>query len=184
MSRVQQNMPVFVMSGLLLVYGLIASSGALLPTMKYLHTHKTMDLQVTMCLILAGIGLFGAVVSSLKEPGDSLCDRFFLQPIGGIIFLLLLAMFIRWYAEPMVKLWSSALAPVLGFKIYKVLNLNYVVLGLLVGVVVTNSVGIPKFAAPGVKCARFVLKMGVIMLGARYSSLQSLQSLVSTAYGS
>ena len=169
MSRVQQNMPVFVMSGLLLVYGLIASSGALLPTMKYLHTHKTMDLQVTMCLILAGIGLFGAVVSSLKEPGDSLFDRFFLQPIGGIIFLLLLAMFIRWYAEPMVKLWSSALAPVLGFKIYKVLNLNYVVLGLLVGVVVTNSVGIPKFAAPGVKCARFVLKMGVIMLGARYS---------------
>ncbi len=169
MSRVQQNMPVFVMSGLLLVYGLIASSGALLPTMKYLHTHKTMDLQVTMCLILAGIGLFGAVVNSLKEPGDSLFDRFFLQPIGGIIFLLLLAMFIRWYAEPMVKLWSSALAPVLGFKLYKVLNLNYVVLGLLVGVVVTNTVGIPKFAGPGVKCARFVLKMGVIMLGARYS---------------
>lgn len=169
MSRVQQNMPLFVMSGLLLVYGLIASSGALLPTMKYLHTHKTMDLQVTMCLILAGIGLFGAVVNSFKESGDSLVDRFFLQPLGGIIFLLLLAMFIRWYAEPMVKIWSSALAPVLGFKIYKVLNLNYVVLGLLVGVVVTNSVGIPKFAAPGVKCARFVLKMGVIMLGARYS---------------
>ena len=169
MSRVQQNMPVFIMSGLLLVYGLIASSGALLPTMKYLHTHKTMDLQVTMCLILAGIGILGAVINSFKEPGDSLFDRFFLQPLGGIIFLLLLAMFIRWYAEPMVKIWSTALAPILGFKIYKVLNLNYVVLGLLVGVVVTNSVGIPKFAAAGVKCARFVLKMGVIMLGARYS---------------
>lgn len=162
-------MPVFIMSGLLLVYGLIASSGALLPMMKYLHTHKTMDLQVTMCLILAGIGLFGAVINSFREPGNSLFDRFFLQPLGGIIFLLLLAMFIRWYAEPMVKIWSAALAPVLGFKIYKVLNLNYVVLGLLVGVLVTNTVGIPKFAASGVKCARFVLKMGVIMLGARYS---------------
>ena len=169
MSRTQQNMPVFIMSGLLLVYGLIASSGALLPMMKYLHTHKTMDLQVTMCLILAGIGLFGAVINSFREPGNSLFDRFFLQPLGGIIFLLLLAMFIRWYAEPMVKIWSAALAPVLGFKIYKVLNLNYVVLGLLVGVLVTNTVGIPKFAASGVKCARFVLKMGVIMLGARYS---------------
>lgn len=169
MSRAQQNMPVFIMSGLLLVYGLIASSGALLPTMKYLSTHKTMDLQVTMCLLLAGFGLVGALINSFKESGDSLFDRFFLQPLGGIIFLLLLAMFIRWYAEPMVKIWSSALAPVLGFKIYKILNLNYVVLGLLVGVAVTNTVGIPKFAAPGVKCARFVLKMGVIMLGARYS---------------
>ncbi|PHR28455.1 MAG: putative sulfate exporter family transporter [Desulfotalea sp.] len=169
MSRVQQNMPVFIMSALLLAYGLIASSGVLLPTMKYLHTHKTMDLQATMCLIIAAIGLFGAIVSSVKKPSDGLFDRFFLQPLGGIIFLLLLAMFIRWYAEPMVKLWSSALAPLLGFKLYKVLNLNYVVLGLLVGVVVTNTIGIPKFAAPGVKCARFVLKMGVIMLGARYS---------------
>nr|MDJ0989542.1 putative sulfate exporter family transporter [Desulfobacterales bacterium] len=59
--------------------------------------------------------------------------------------------------------------PILGFKIYKVLNLNYVVLGILVGVLITNTIGIPSFAAAGVKTARFVLKMGVIMLGARYS---------------
>ncbi len=169
MSQIQKNMPVFIMSGVLLIYGLIANSGALLPTMKYLHTHKTMDMQVTMCLIIAGIGLVGALINSFKEPGTSSFDRFFLQPLGGIILLLLLAMFIRWYAEPMVKIWSKALEPSLGFGIYKVLNLNYVILGLLVGVIVTNTVGIPKFAAPGVKCARFVLKMGVIMLGARYS---------------
>jgi len=169
MTRTQENMPVFIMSGILLIYGFIAKSGVLLPMMKYLSTHKTMDLQVTMCLLLAGIGLAGAIINSFKEKGTSIFDRFFLQPLGGIIFLLVLAMFIRWYAEPMVKIWSKALAPTLGFAIYKVLNLNYVVLGLLVGVVVTNTIGIPKFAGPGVKCARFVLKMGVIMLGARYS---------------
>lgn len=169
MSQIQKNMPVFVMSGVLLIYGLIANSGALLPMMKYLHTHKTMDMQVTMCLVIAGIGLAGALINSLKKQGSSSFDRFFLQPLGGIILLLLLAMFIRWYAEPMVKIWSKALAPSFGFEIYKVLNLNYVILGLLVGVIVTNTFGIPKFAAPGVKCARFVLKMGVIMLGARYS---------------
>ena len=169
MSQIQKNMPVFIMSGVLLIYGLIANSGALLPMMKYLHTHKTMDMQVTMCLVIAGIGLAGAFINCFKEPGTGTFDRFFLQPLGGIILLLLLAMFIRWYAEPMVKIWSKALEPAMGFGIYKVLNLNYVILGLLVGVVVTNTVGIPKFAAPGVKCARFVLKMGVIMLGARYS---------------
>ncbi len=169
MTRTKENMPVFIMSGVLLIYGLIAQSGVLLPMMKYLSTHKTMDLQVTMCLLLAGIGIAGATINSFKAKGHSIFDRFFLQPLGGIIFLLVLAMFIRWYAEPMVKIWSKALAPTLGFAIYKVLNLNYVVLGLLVGVVVTNTIGIPKFAGPGVKCARFVLKMGVIMLGARYS---------------
>ncbi|WP_163340125.1 YeiH family protein [Desulfopila sp. IMCC35008] len=169
MSNAQRNMPVFIMSGILLIYGLIASSGALLPVMKYLSTHKTMDLQVTLSLIIAGVGILGAVINTVREPQDTILDRFFLRPIGGIILLLALAMFIRWYAEPMVKIWSKALEPVLGFAIYKIMNLNYVVLGLLTGVVITNTVGIPKFAGEGVKCARFVLKMGVIMLGARYS---------------
>jgi len=168
-SRVQNNMPVFIMSGVLLIYGLIAMSGALLPTMKYLSAHKTMDLQVMMCLIVAGIGFLGGIINTVREPGNTYFDRFFLQILGGIIMMLILAMFIRWYLEPMVKIWAKALAPVIGFNAYKILNLNYVVLGLLVGVFVTNTVGIPKFAAPGVKCARFVLKMGVIMLGARYS---------------
>lgn len=169
MSRAQQNMPVFIMSGILLLYGLVASADLLLPLMKYLKTHKSMDLQVTLSLILAGVGLFGAIINTVREPGNTLFDRFFLRPLGGIILLLILAMVIRWYAEPMVKIWSKALEPVLGFKIYKILNLNYVVLGLLTGVLITNTIGIPKFAGDGVKCARFVLKMGVIMLGARYS---------------
>ncbi len=168
-SRVKDNMPVFIMSGVLLVYGLIAMSGALLPMMKTLSTHKTMDLQVTMSFIVAAVGFLGAGINTVREPGKSLFDRFFLQIVGGIILMLILAMAIRWYLEPLVKIWTKALAPVIGFNAYKILNLNYVVLGLLVGVVVTNTVGIPKFAAPGVKCARFVLKMGVIMLGARYS---------------
>ncbi|WP_457575383.1 YeiH family protein [Desulfomarina sp.] len=168
-SRIKDNMPLFVMSGILLIYGLIAMTGALLPTMKYLHTHKTMDFQVTMCFIVAAFGFLGALINTFREPGNTLFDRFFLQIVGGIILMLVLAMVIRWYLEPMVKIWTKALAPVIGFNAYKILNLNYVVLGLLVGVFVTNTIGIPKFAAPGVKCARFVLKMGVIMLGARYS---------------
>ena len=169
MTQEKNNMPFFVIGGLMIVYALIASTGALLPLMKYLHTHKTMDLQVTMGFICGGLAIFGAIVNSVRKPGNTAFDRFFLEPLPGILFLLLLAMFIRWYAEPMVKIISKNLVPVLGFKIYKVLNLNYVVLGLLVGVIITNTYGIPKFAAPGVKTARFVLKMGVIMLGARYS---------------
>ncbi len=168
-SRVSQNMPLFIMSGVLLVYGLIVQTGVLLPMMEALKTHKTMDLQGIMCLVIAAIGFFAATMNTVRAPGNTLVDRYFLNVVGGIVMLLMLAMVIRWYAEPAVKIWSKAMEPVFGFAIYKILNLNYVVLGLLVGVVMTNTIGIPKFAGPGVKCARFVLKMGVIMLGARYS---------------
>jgi uncharacterized integral membrane protein (TIGR00698 family) len=169
MVNVQENKPLFIISGLMILYALIASSGALHPIMKFLHTAKTADLQVTMGFVAGGLGLLGALINSVRKPGDTIIDRFVLQPLGGILMILLIAMAIRWYVEPVVKLISHSLQPVLGFKIYKVLNLNYVILGLLAGVLITNTYGIPKFAQAGVKCARFVLKMGVIMLGARYS---------------
>ncbi len=169
MANAKNNMPVFIFSGVLIVYGLITSTGVLIPMMKYLNTHKSMDLQVTMCLTVGVLGFIGGAVNSIREPRDSNLDRFFLQPLPGIILLLVLAMAIRWYLEPLVIIWSDGLESAIGFSIYEVLNLNYVVLGILVGVVVTNTIGIPAFAAAGVKTARFVLKMGVIMLGARYS---------------
>ncbi|RTZ97068.1 MAG: putative sulfate exporter family transporter [Deltaproteobacteria bacterium] len=169
MAETQKNTPLFVMGGILLVYGFIANTGVLLPVMKYLHTHKYLDLQVIMCLVLGALGILGGIVNSVRKPQNTTLDRFVLQPLGGVLLLLILAMAIRWYLEPMVKILSKNLQPTLGFKIYKVLNLNYVVLGILVGVLITNTIGIPKFAAAGVKTARFVLKMGVIMLGARYS---------------
>ena len=169
MSQIKEQMPTYIMGGSLLVYGLIAQSGALEPMAKYLHTHKTIDLQITMALIIGCIAIIGALVNTVKKPGSSNLDTFLLQPLGGIVLILVMAMAIRWYAEPLMKIISKGLEPTFGFKIYKVLNLNYVVLGILAGVLLTNTWGIPKFAGPGVKCARFVLKMGVIMLGARYS---------------
>lgn len=169
MPRMKDNMPTLIMGVFLIIYGLIVKTEALLPVMKYLHTHKSMDLQVTLCLIMGVMALVGALINSSKKPSDSLFDHFFLQPLGGVIMIMVIAMAIRWYLEPLVIIMSASLESVLGFGVYKVLNLNYVVLGILAGVVLTNSYGIPKFAEAGVKCARFVLKMGVIMLGARYS---------------
>ncbi|MBU1231617.1 MAG: putative sulfate exporter family transporter, partial [Proteobacteria bacterium] len=160
MPRVKDHMPVLIMGGLLIIYGLIVKTGILLPMMKYLHTHKAMDLQMTLTLIVGGIVIVGALINSVKEPGNSILDRFFLQPLGGIVLILVMAMAIRWYLEPLVKIMSDSLQPLLGFNVYKVLNLNYVVLGILAGVLLTNTWGIPKFAEAGVKCARFVLKMG------------------------
>ena len=122
-----------------------------------------------MCFIVGILGILTGIVNSIRKPQNTLLDRFFLQPMAGVLLLLSLAMVVRWYVEPWVIIGSKSLKSVIGFEVYKVLNLNYVVLGLLVGVIITNTIGIPKFAAAGVKTARFVLKMGVILLGARYS---------------
>ena len=157
---------------IMIVYGLLIRSGALDSLLLYLHTHKAADLQVTLCFVLGAIGIAVGVINFIRTPKDTILDNFILKPAPGVMFLLLLAMVIRWYFEPIVHIWSSAAAPSLGFQFHKIFNLNYVVLGIIVGIVLTNTIGIPKFAAQGVKTARFVLKMGVITLGARYSVVE------------
>jgi len=164
------NTPVWIISGILLIYGILVSSGALTGLLTTFKVHKAMDLMQTMSFFGGGLGLVTAMMRKARwnKPMTNF-DTFVLETIPGVLFIIVLAMGIRWFAEPTIKLMSSALVPVLGFKLHKVLNLNYVVLGILVGIIITNSWGIPKFAASGVKTARFVLKMGVILLGARYS---------------
>ncbi|BDQ35489.1 YeiH family protein [Pseudodesulfovibrio portus] len=164
------NTPTWIISGILLILGALVASGVLTGLLTTFKVHKAIELMETMCFVGGGLGVVTALIrqSRMNKPMGKL-DVFVLETIPGILFILALAMGIRWFAEPMVKIASDSLAPVLGFAIYKVLNLNYVVLGIIVGIIITNSWGIPKFAASGVKTARFVLKMGVILLGARYS---------------
>jgi uncharacterized integral membrane protein (TIGR00698 family) len=157
------NKPLWIISALLLVYGALVAMGALDGMLKTFGVHKAVDLMETMGFVGGGIGIAAALLrQSRMGKAMSNLDTF-------ILFILMLAMGIRWFLEPVVMIASDALDGALGFSIYHVLNLNYVVLGILVGIVITNSWGIPKFAASGVKTARFVLKMGVILLGARYS---------------
>jgi uncharacterized integral membrane protein (TIGR00698 family) len=164
------NKPVWIISGILLIYGALVASGALTGLLTTFKVHKAMDLMQAMSFMCGGLGVVVALLrqSRMGKPMTNL-DTFFLETVPGVLFIIALAMGIRWFAEPLMKMMSAGLVPVLGFKIHKVLNLNYVVLGILVGIIITNSWGIPKFAASGVKTARFVLKMGVILLGARYS---------------
>ncbi|MCF8077224.1 MAG: hypothetical protein K9K63_11255 [Desulfotignum sp.] len=99
-----------------------------MPLLKSLKTHKSMDLQVMLSLIVGCLALVCALINSARQkPGTSIFDRFVLQPMGGIAMILIMAMAIRWYLEPLVKMMSASLEPAIGFKVYKVLNLNYVV---------------------------------------------------------
>jgi len=102
---------------------------------------------------------------------------YYLSSVAGAIFILIVAMLIRWYVAPWVAVMSKGLGPVMGAKyLHQVLGLNYVVLGILAGIIIVNVFSIPEWAENGVRLSRLGLKSGVILLGTLYS-LAELQSL-------
>lgn len=62
----------------------------------------------------------------------------------------------------------------------KVLKINYVILVIIIGMLIRNTIGIPSWAAIGVKTSRLFIKMGVILLGSLYS-LAELATLGATS---
>ncbi|MBV5332971.1 putative sulfate exporter family transporter, partial [bacterium] len=66
-------------------------------------------------------------------------------------------------------------AGILSWDFAKIFNLNYVVIGIVIGILVVNVFKIPDWAANGVRTARFFLKSGVILLGTLYSAAELAQ---------
>jgi uncharacterized integral membrane protein (TIGR00698 family) len=71
--------------------------------------------------------------------------------------------------------WGRDAQPTLGWNFATIFNLNYVVLGIVIGIIIVNVFKIPDWAANGVRTARFFLKTGVILLGALYSATELAQ---------
>jgi uncharacterized integral membrane protein (TIGR00698 family) len=106
---------------------------------------------------------------------------YYLSTVAGGIFILLVAMIVKWYLAPWVAVLSRAFGPIAGTAakptyLHDVLGLNYVVLGIVAGMITVNVFKIPEWAANGVRLSRLGLKTGVILLGSLYS-LQELAKL-------
>ena len=102
---------------------------------------------------------------------------YFTSVVPGIAYILLIAFIVRWGLDPVFANWGSAVksAGILSWDFAKILNLNYVVLGIVIGMVIVNVFKIPAWAANGVRTARFFLKSGVILLGTLYSAAELAQ---------
>jgi uncharacterized membrane protein YadS len=101
---------------------------------------------------------------------------YYLSTVAGAVFILLIAMLIRWYVAPYVAVLSKGLGPVMGDKyLHDVLGLNYVVLGIVAGILVVNVFKVPRWAENGVRLSRLGLKTGVILLGTLYSAAELRQ---------
>ncbi len=91
--------------------------------------------------------------------------------IAGAMFILLIAMLVKWFVAPEVAVISKSFGTIgdTGKHIHKLLGLNYVVIGILAGVVIVNVFKVPEWAQNGVRLSRLGLKTGVILLGTLYS---------------
>ena len=164
-----KRQPAILIIGIaLLALGYCTEAGLLDGVLKYLGTTRAkgemISLPYAFGAIAAVIGLWQLI--GWHRPGGI---DYFSSAIGGAIAILLLAMLVRWFLDPLVAVASKAIGPVFGGKlIHDVFGLNYVVLGIVAGIVIVNVFGIPGWAQNGVRLSRLGLKTGVILLGTLY----------------
>ncbi|MDP2826439.1 MAG: putative sulfate exporter family transporter [Sulfuritalea sp.] len=130
--------------------------------------------QTKMCYIFGGIASLLGLLIMVWTPKEGNLD-YYLSIFPGMAYILLIAFIVRWGLDPMFGNWGKAAQPTLGWNFASIFNLNYVVLGIVIGIVIVNVFKIPDWAANGVRTARFFLKTGVILLGALYSATELAQ---------
>ncbi len=138
---------------------------------KYLGELTTIPLYFGVIAVL--VGLFQLAGSHKEGSLD-----YYASTIAGAMFILLIAMLVRWFVAPEVAVFSKTLGKVgdTGKYWHKLLGLNYIVIGIVIGIVIVNVFRIPAWAQNGVRLSRLGLKTGVILLGTLYSA-KELQAL-------
>lgn len=130
--------------------------------------------QAKLAYVFGGIAtVVGLLILGFK-PKEGNFD-YYLSIFPGMAYILLIAFVVRWGLDPMFGNWGKAAQPTLGWNFAGIFNLNYVVLGIVIGIIIVNVFKIPDWAANGVRTARFFLKTGVILLGALYSATELAQ---------
>ena len=165
----KNHLSTLVIGLILLSYALILRSGFLGSILESLQQTKTFNVHYGVVL-WSGIAivLFG-IWNMISPVGDSKFDNVVRSPMSGMGVLLILCIVNRYYIEPIFKIWGEAAVPALGFDFAQIFGLNYILLGILIGIIWVNVIGVPDWMQPGVKTGRLILKIGIITLGAMYS---------------
>ena len=173
----EKRSPAALLMGLiLLIYGLLlkqqdaaVAPGFLIETANYLKTNKEIGTQIGVAVwggaIISFFGLWNLTMPSIKSKFDKLVRA----PIAGAGIIVILSFITRYYLEPIFKIWGKNSESSLGFDFAAMFGLNYILLGIVIGIIWVNTIGIPGWMQSGVKTARLAMKMGVISLGAMYS---------------
>lgn len=138
---------------------------------KYASELTTLPLYFGILSILVGIWQYLG-----KHEAGAL--DYYSSTVPGAMFILLITMLVRWFIAPEIAALSTMMGKIgeTGKYIHTLLGLNYVVIGIVAGLVIVNVFKIPSWAENGVRLSRLGLKTGVILLGTLYS-LAELKSL-------
>jgi len=143
-----------IMGVIMAAYAYMVSTGAMEPLLKLLHTGSTLA-KWSRSVRLRRHRDRGRPWQLLATPKQGQGD-YYLSTIAGVTFIMLIAFVVKWGLDPLMGTWGKALKPTLGFDIHSVLNLNYVVMGIIAGIIVVNVFKIPDWAQNGVRLSRLV----------------------------
>ncbi|MFZ1574878.1 MAG: putative sulfate exporter family transporter [Chromatiaceae bacterium] len=130
--------------------------------------------QMRLSYTFGGIATVLGLLILAWRPREGHFD-YYLSIFPGMAYILLIALIVRWGLDPTFANWGKDAEPALGWDFAKIFNLNYVVLGIVIGIIIVNVFRIPDWATNGVRTARFFLKTGVILLGTLYSAAELAQ---------
>jgi uncharacterized membrane protein YadS len=161
--------------GIIMVgYAYLVQSGDLAPLIKFLNTARYTGEMVTLGYAFGGVAVLAGLWQLLIPPKEGQAD-YYLSTVAGVMFIMVVAFVVKWGLDPLMANWGHAARPTLGFDFASVMNLNYVVMGIVAGIIVVNVFRVPKWAENGVRLSRLGLKTGVILLGALYSFAELAQ---------
>jgi uncharacterized integral membrane protein (TIGR00698 family) len=174
--------PWTLIMGIIMVgFGYLVQAGVMDPLISYLHLSKYVGKpgapgeMIMMPFVCGIISIVVGLWQFAVKPKEGNLD-YYLSTVAGVMFILLLAFVVKWGLDPLMHLWGKTAETAMkdakltwAFDFAKVMNLNYVVMGILAGIVVVNFFKVPDWAANGVRLSRLGLKTGVVLLGVLYS---------------
>jgi uncharacterized membrane protein YadS len=136
---------------------------------KYKYLGEINSLALYFGVIAAAFGAWQLFGSHKEGTFD-----YYSSTLAGGMFILIIAMLVRWFFAPEVAVVSMSMGKVgdTGKYIHKLLGLNYIVIGIIAGIVIVNVFRVPDWAQNGVRLSRLGLKTGVILLGTLYSAAE------------
>jgi hypothetical protein len=173
MVYTKKSPALFIIGLIMLAIWYCADAGMLAPYIehlggkKYKYLHELTSIPMYFGVLSVVIGAWQWLGSHKEGHWD-----YYSSSIAGAMFILLIAMLVRWFVAPEIAVFSK-MGPTFGGKdIAKMLGLNYVVIGIVAGIVIVNVFKVPEWATNGVRVSRLGLKTGVILLGTLYSAAE------------
>jgi len=176
MVYTKKSPALFIIGVIMLAIWWMADTGMLAGYLEHLAAGKKYKYGSELTTIPLWFGAVAAVMGAWQWFGSHKEGHFdyYSSTIAGGMFILLIAMLVRWFIAPEVAVISMSMGKVgdTGKYIHKLLGLNYVVMGIVTGIIIVNVFKVPEWATNGVRLSRLGLKTGVILLGTLYSAAE------------